>query len=706
MHSPANRSPAPAALRQWALLAVRELVLSQSLDAAEEARAWEDTARRWRIANGDEEGNPAPSADRSKVKREPPHKGEVWWRKVYEPEYDALQVNETDVLKKLADMDPQGLAGLRNHVAHFEQSTKATRLAYRAVRTKDAGPNLDMWQVFAPCTSVGNAGLPLPLFAQPRFLAALTRQALIALDKLSQLGFVHVDVKPGNLCLAFPPGSHWRADRDIARGHWDLRALPLRLIDFELGFAPGVNRLPHEGDNDNWSPYLQACFREAKKEPQVRMRLRRLDGIDWGTDLWALGHTLLVWCSEAQNFLRQFSNAIALHWGVDGPAHRSAQDTVGPMQTELAFLRSFAKDLQACERPPADAQDADPTARANPPHRSLWSQLETRFKLGPGDSASRVEFQLIIPTRPLAVAEGSRWTDLAALRARTAAGAATAWARRQGRPLQAAARTTTAWGARHHRRLLAATAAGALAVAAVQGRGALAVALAPTVGQLARASLAAQVRADSPVQATLAPALLRLAGVLDDALPTRAITAELGATPQLPPRAAGAAAEADAATLAAVREANLRALALLADAPDAALQAPEDGRADGPPLGHRLLRQALESGRQLEEQAGRGHPPARGQPPAAPDARAAALARLHQRTAWPMAELLQVHLSSCYGAPQGRQPDALRPALASLLALDRKQAVNREFYIPSAEVYAQRLEAGQDPCYLPAATPG
>ena len=676
-------APSPDALRQWSRQAVRELVLSLHLDAAQEARAWEDTARRWRIATGKEQGNPAPSGERSTVTCEAPRRGETWWRKDYAAQYNALRANETDVLKKLADMDPTGQAGLRDHVAHFEQSTKGTRLAHGSVRTKDAGPNLDMWHDFAPCASVGGAGLPLPLFAQPQFLAALTRQALIALNKLNQFQFIHGDLKPGNLCLAFPPAGQWGSARGLAQGAWNLKALPLRLIDFEAGFAPGIKRLHHAGDNPNWSPYLKACYQRAEAEADDHLRQGLLDGIDWGSDLWALGHTLEQWCHDAQAVLREFSARVAEHWGIDSPAHRSAQDTLSPLLAGLGWLLGFAGELQACEHPVADAQASRQAARPRPPHARLWARLEDQFKLGPGDSACGLDFQLIPPTRPLAVAHGSRLQDRAALQAR------------------AAARAATAWALRHRRAALASCAVLALAAGAAQGGSAIAGSVTPLVGRLlgrlASASLLAQVQGPSQLLAMLAPLLLGLAGTLDAGLPASATAQALARTPALP----GDGSLPDTATLQALRDANLRALSLLAHAPDATLRATDSLAPAGssPLLGHRLLAQAFHSGQALEQATGRS------QPPVPADLYINALAHLHQRSAWPMAALLHLHLRTCYPSTSDTRAAALRPYIDSLAALDRQQRVNREFYIPSARSYAERLAAGQDACLLPAGSP-
>ena len=57
----------------------------------------------------------------------------------------------------IREVTPARIKALRDHVAHFEQRTKATRLARLSVRTKDAGPNLDMWCDFAPCAAAGGA---------------------------------------------------------------------------------------------------------------------------------------------------------------------------------------------------------------------------------------------------------------------------------------------------------------------------------------------------------------------------------------------------------------------------------------------------------------------------------------------------------------------------------------------------------------------
>ncbi len=711
-HAAAPPPPDAGALRQWTPTAVRELMLSLQLDAGQEAEAWKETARLWRIAKGLEKGNPAPGGERSKVWRESDAKGQGYWYKNYGTRYMAQEANEVAVLNKLAEADLNGDAGLRNHVAHFNANTDASKLTRRQVKTKCAGPNLEMWRDFTPCAPVGKDTLLLPLFVQPLFLAALTRQALIALHKLSAASFCHLDIKAGNLCLAFPVARDWRQKRGIATGRWDLKALPMRLIDFETSYAPSVARLDydtrgHDGTNDYWSPYLRACFLRAraeehgdevivevedpvtKKKSKVKEKARVtpherqgiLLGIDWGSDLWALGFLLHGWCMNAQTFTAQFTRRAAEHWGVDSSAHRTAQDTVSTLLGQLSWLSSFADALQAHERSPADAQLASPPARITPPHSRLWAELESEFKLGPGDRERKLDFQLIVPTTPLAVAKGSRLIDRAAMQARAAGQAGSAWA------------------LRHHRALLSATAATALAATAVQGHSAWAAAVAPTVGQWATASLAAQLQTGSSLQTTLAPLLLHAAGLLDSKLPTAIAVQALGQSPSLPTDGSTPAP----ATLRALRASNLRALTLMADAPDAVVRAN-----DGPTpalLGHRLLLQAYQSGDAFEHALGGGHPPTEIQ------AHIGALARLHGRTAWPMAALLHLHLSTCYGAalnanqklPRDSDHARLQPLVNSLLALP---AVSENaFYRDSAQSYSRRWATGQDACLLPEGAP-
>lgn len=426
---------------------MRELMLSADGQPQQEQQRLADTRRRWRIALGRDSGNPEPSRGRSDLRRLlPDTKGRVFWLKTYTHDNGLWMANETSVLKHCLEADPQGALGLRRHVGLMKLEGQSRVVE---VSTLDAGPNLGMWQDFAPCTGVGQHALKLPLFSQPVFLAALVRQGLVALHALAPHRVVHGDLKPGNLCLALPEGQGaWVMGKGEAKGEvqgrWNLRDLPLRLIDFEVGFAGQFNRPYHLGENANVSSFLRACHRAAAGLPNAHDRAAVMCGIDWGADTWALGFMLGEWVAQAQTFNGAYLQAFGERWGIGSPAHAAADDTVARLWADLGWLRSFANLLKAQERPVSDATQRRLEPRDHAPLRALWGQLEDRFAaLNPSAPAesSWVSFSLIDPESPLAEEAGPSPWWVAALRLLQQASAlATRTARASRRALAQATR--------------------------------------------------------------------------------------------------------------------------------------------------------------------------------------------------------------------------------------------------------------------------
>ncbi len=668
-------------LRKWAAATVRKLVLSADGDAQQEQARLAATRTRWRIATGKVMGNPAPSSGRSTLSRLAADSlGQVFWRKVYNPESVHWFSVENLVLMYLGTEARSIEPDLSQHYGWAKTVTAAgTSSALSEAFTFDGGPNLDMWQDFAPCMCVGSDALPVPLFAQPVFLAAVVRQALIALDALRACQVVHGDLKPGNLCMALP--LPWDVDKVLAKGNLNPRKLALRLIDFETAAAPRVSFVPHGAQNDNMSPYVRACHSAAAKA-QVGAASACLAGIDWGADLWALGFMLGEWCEQAGAFSAAYLLAFGNSWGIGSAAHRAADTALAPLHAQRGFLEQFAAQLQAQERPVADAALPSPTVRADRPHRGLWGALEQKFRvLGPGAAEASWPITLINPEAPLDGDTGPAPWAAAAAHLRQANATFARFASRRGRGVAAAFR-------RQRRRITAVALLAALPALAWPWRADLRQASLQLSSQMAAGQLRAFQADGQGYQRQIGRTWLSLADVLRPGQADETLLRTLAELPAFD----DTARPAEPQVLRPLRDRYLRALAQLAALPDAQLAAAETQA-----LGRRLLLAAYHSGARLERADGAAAPGAGTD--AAPDA----LARLHRLQGWPLAALLQVHLLSCYGPPT-RHAELAAP-LAALLALPAATE-SRAAYVAFAQTVAQRLSAGRPPCLMDPPAPG
>lgn len=666
----------------WAAETLRLIVLSPIRDEEQEHLRWQDTQRRWRIAMGREVGNPADSANRSGVERLPADQfGKVFWSKRFHNSASEWQSNETSVLKFLGETDRNSTAKLRDHVAwmkEYSASDKGSHLNNFLIL--DAGPNLDMWQDFGALRGVAPGELPWPLFAQPLFLAAVVRQALVVLWNLARVKVVHGDVKPGNFCLALP--ADWRVADGMGEGRWDLRNLPLRAIDFELGYPPGSMRQPHvrrEGAV-NESPYARACHLAANLPAATEHdKNDLLSGIDWGTDLWALGLMLDEWCDQAERFNTAYVAAFREEWGVDSDAYEAAGSAVSGLAPQLGLLRRFAGQLQAAERPLADAGKRQLPARPDLPHVHLRGELEVLFpRLISGTGDSIYHFTLIDPDRPLIDSEFTLGEQANI----GPSPSATGHLRWQDNALTTGIinPTRSALALATRRLVLAALLLG-LPTLAWQARGDAQQLGLQLSQRWAPSPLRAFRHSGQAWQAQAGQAWLALAEAVQPGQAAAITLAALSDAPVFDERSP----VIDPDALRQLRDASLRGVSQLARLPAPALDDPA-----AKALGLRLLVATYHAGARLETTA----PVPLG---SGTDGAADALARLHQAQGFPLAALLQAHVLACH-APASRIGET-EPALAALLALPAGTA-SRSDYLAFAQSVRARTAAGQPACLL------
>ncbi len=374
----------------WAWAAARELCLDTQGDENLERAAYELARARWQLARGGNPSDPHHNASgRSTLTRVNDARADTpFWRKVFAPQHMVLQLNEINVLTYLgADHTGLGTA-LRKRVAFLRTlssqghtATRAPRSTLNQIETHDAGPDLDDWRAFAPCVVEGKHGLPVPLFMHPTFLAALTRQALMALELFCHYQVVHNDIKPNNVCFALP--KNMRFEGGAITAQCDLLTLPLCLIDFELSYVPSTLRLALPLTQNPWvSPFAKAVHQHALAAQQGgnnRAARDHLDAIDWGADLWSLGHMLGDWVTTAQAYGKAFCAATSTTFGSGSAPYKTTIQTLTQLGQGLAELQSFARALQSHDRPLATATALTHEARTVVPLGSLRSELEALF---------------------------------------------------------------------------------------------------------------------------------------------------------------------------------------------------------------------------------------------------------------------------------------------------------------------------------------
>ena len=245
------------------------------------------------------------------------------------------------------------------------------------LQTRDAGATLDQWATLVPLrrgeTTLRN------VFDDCANWWALARQCMVALDALHALGFVHLDLKPDNVCIPWAPAG---AGRPVAGQPLAPRVKALALIDVAFSLVPEVDLpgplpLLREPDYDYQSPRLLHALEEGRRGSLAATR-----ALDWRCDFYSLA--AMLW-----RYLPEFDDAPGSGW--NGERHAEAQEFVQQLLDVhnapptihwphrhligLAALRLRDPDLQAAlqagctfdpERElPLDAEPTPPTRIAD-----------------------------------------------------------------------------------------------------------------------------------------------------------------------------------------------------------------------------------------------------------------------------------------------------------------------------------------------------
>jgi len=245
------------------------------------------------------------------------------------------------------------------------------------LQTRDAGATLDQWATLVPLrrgeTTLRN------VFDDCANWWALARQCIVALDALHALGFVHLDLKPDNVCIPWAPAG---AGRPLPGQPLAPRVKALALIDVAFSLVPEVDlRAPlpllREPDYDYQSPRLLHALEEGR-----RGHLAATRALDWRCDFYSLAAMLWRYLPEADD---------APGSGWNGERHAEAQEFVQQLLDihnappsihwphrhliDLAALRLQDRDLQGALQAgctfdpgrelPLDAEPTPPTRIAD-----------------------------------------------------------------------------------------------------------------------------------------------------------------------------------------------------------------------------------------------------------------------------------------------------------------------------------------------------
>ncbi len=172
-----------------------------------------------------------------------------------------------------------------------------------ALQTRDAGATVEQWATGVPLRR-GDVALR-SVFEDCAYWWSLARHCLMALDALHSLGFVHLELKPDNVCLPWAPAG---AGRPAPGQPLAPRFKSLTLIDFAV-LAPARGRadravaaLAPDPAFGYQSPRLLHALEEAR-----RGHLGATRALDWRCDFFSLA--AMLW-----RYLPELGSAAAVGW--------------------------------------------------------------------------------------------------------------------------------------------------------------------------------------------------------------------------------------------------------------------------------------------------------------------------------------------------------------------------------------------------------
>ncbi len=161
------------------------------------------------------------------------------------------------------------------------------------LRTRDAGATVEQWATLVP---LRRGDTPLrSAFEDCAHWWSLARHCLLALDAVHALGFVHLELKPDNVCIPWAPAG---AGRPSPGQPLRPRFKDLALIDVAFSLLPEIEYaaplpLLRQPAYDYQSPRLLHALEEGR-----RGRLGATRALDWRCDFFSLAGMLWRYLPE------------------------------------------------------------------------------------------------------------------------------------------------------------------------------------------------------------------------------------------------------------------------------------------------------------------------------------------------------------------------------------------------------------------------
>lgn len=256
------------------------------------------------------------------------------------------------------------------------------------LQTRDAGATVEQWATGVPLRR-GDVALR-NVFEDCAYWWSLARHCLMALDALHALGFVHLDLKPDNVCLPWAPAG---AGRPVQGQPLAPRFKSLTLIDVAFSLLPEVDfveplPLLRQPAYEYQSPRLLHALEEGR-----RGHLGPTRALDWRCDFYSLaamlwrylpelvGASAAGWTPErhvqASEFVRQLLDVhgatVSSHW-----PHRAliAIAALRLRNPDLTAMLQAGSTFDPDRELPLGAEPTPPTRISETPLRRASSRRE------------------------------------------------------------------------------------------------------------------------------------------------------------------------------------------------------------------------------------------------------------------------------------------------------------------------------------------
>jgi len=172
------------------------------------------------------------------------------------------------------------------HIVRLRKEEEKTDNSYQTVKTKDSGISLAHWLRTKPTLAASQKTLKHPFEAVGSFLN-LTKFCLIALKGMHQMGVVHANLRPDNICIPYAPYPY-EFDTELKL---DYEGLTLIDFMFSISNTLRLSRPLPISISTTSSPQSSQML-HALTEDRKNRNTDFIQRIDYSVDLYALGFIL------------------------------------------------------------------------------------------------------------------------------------------------------------------------------------------------------------------------------------------------------------------------------------------------------------------------------------------------------------------------------------------------------------------------------